>query len=153
MNSFPSEYFTVPEQYAFAEYFGDMEGKGIIEILEYPYISEEAVEAKRVATSRQDLWIAIDDFGSGFSNLQHIISLQSDCIKIDGSIVRKCCESIGAENMIALISTWKSLTDKSIKIVAEYVENEDIQGKVLAYDIDYSQGYLFSKPSPDIKVD
>ena len=97
--------------------------------------------------------IAIDDFGSGFSNLQHIISLQSDCIKIDGSIVTKCCESVGAENMIALISTWKSLTDKSIKIVAEYVENEEIQEKVLAYDINYSQGYLFSKPSPDIKVD
>lgn len=97
--------------------------------------------------------IAIDDFGSGFSNLQHIISLQSDCIKIDGSIVKNCCDSVGAENMIALISTWKSLTDKSIKIVAEYVENEEIQEKVMTYDIDYSQGYLFSKPSPDINVD
>ena len=95
--------------------------------------------------------IAIDDFGSGFSNLQHVISLQSDCIKIDGSIVKKCCENMGAENMIALISTWKNLTDSSIKIVAEYVENEDIQKKIRDYDIDYSQGYLFSKPSPDVK--
>ena len=94
--------------------------------------------------------IAIDDFGSGFSNLQHVISLQSDCIKIDGSIVRNCCENVGAENMIALISTWKGLTDDSIKIIAEYVENEEIQKKICDYNIDFSQGYLFSKPSPDL---
>ncbi len=96
--------------------------------------------------------IAIDDFGSGFSNLQHVISLQADCIKIDGSIVKYCCENMGAENMIALISTWKSLTDDSIKIIAEYVENEEIQNKICDYNIDYSQGYFFSKPSPELGV-
>ena len=34
--------------------------------------------------------------------------------------------------------------------VAEYVENEAIQEKMKLYGIDYSQGYLFSKPSPEI---
>ena len=46
--------------------------------------------------------ISIDDFGSGFSNLQHIASIHSDYLKIDGSIVRKCCEDKEAENLIAL---------------------------------------------------
>ncbi len=94
--------------------------------------------------------IAIDDFGSGYSNLQHILSIQSDFIKIDGSIIRNCCVDKDAENLIALITGWKNLSSRNVKIVAEFVENEEIQTKLTIYDVDYSQGYLFSKPAPDI---
>ena len=94
--------------------------------------------------------IAIDDFGSGFSNLQHVMSIKSDFLKIDGSIVRKCCESQESENLIALITAWKKLSSRGVGIIAEYVENDEIQNKLIKYDIDYSQGYLFSKPESDI---
>ncbi|MBR6401919.1 MAG: EAL domain-containing protein [Eubacterium sp.] len=96
--------------------------------------------------------ISIDDFGSGFSNLQHVINLEVDILKIDGSIVRNCCDNAGAENLLALIATWKGLTNDQVQIVAEFVENEEIQNKLLSYDIDYSQGYFFSKPSADIDI-
>ncbi|MBR4733684.1 MAG: EAL domain-containing protein [Lachnospiraceae bacterium] len=94
--------------------------------------------------------ISIDDFGSGYSNLQHVLSIQCDFIKIDGSIVRNCCVDKDAENLIALITGWKNLSSRNVKIVAEFVENEEIQSKLTIYDVDFSQGYLFSKPSPSI---
>ena len=94
--------------------------------------------------------IAIDDFGSGFSNLLHIARINSDYLKIDGSIVRKCCEDKQSANLIGLISNWKSLSNNKFSIIAEFVENEDIQKVLLDFNIDYSQGYLFSKPGPDI---
>ena len=96
--------------------------------------------------------ISIDDFGSGYSNLQHLMSIHSDFIKIDGSIIRQCCESSESENLIALIAGWKNISSREVKIVAEYVENDGIQNKMTRYDIDYSQGYLFSKPAADIKI-
>lgn len=95
--------------------------------------------------------ISIDDFGSGFSNLLHLANIHSDYLKIDGSIIRKCCEDKESENLIALISGWKQLIGRDIRIIAEFVENEAIQSKLLAYDIDFSQGYLFSVPSPEIE--
>ncbi|MBO4338188.1 MAG: EAL domain-containing protein [Lachnospiraceae bacterium] len=95
--------------------------------------------------------ISIDDFGSGYSNLQHIASIHSDYIKIDGSIVKNCCEDQESENLVALISGWKNLSIRDVKLVAEYVENEAIQKKLKQYDIDFSQGYLFSRPSPKIR--
>ena len=49
-----------------------------------------------------------------------------------------------------MISGWKKLSDREINIIAEFVENEDIQDKMENYEIDYSQGYLFSKPSANI---
>ena len=91
--------------------------------------------------------IALDDFGSGFSNLQHVMDIHFDYLKIDGSIVKRCCDSKEAENLIAVISGWKKLSDRKVDIIAEFVENERIQDKMIDYDIDYSQGFLFSKPS------
>ena len=53
-------------------------------------------------------------------------------------------------NLVALVSDWKRLSIRDIKIVAEYVENKDIQNKLEKYDIDFSQGYYFSVPSPEL---
>ena len=95
--------------------------------------------------------ISIDDFGSGFSNLQHIASIHSDYLKIDGSIVKKCVEDEQSANLIALISGWKRLSNRKVRIIAEFVENQAIQDLLLDFGIDFSQGYLFSKPAPEIE--
>ena len=96
--------------------------------------------------------ISIDDFGSGYSNLQHVVSIHSDFIKIDGSIVRNCCNSPESELLISLIVGYKQLGMQNLRIVAEFVENKQIQDLLLRHGIDYSQGYLFSRPSPEIAV-
>ncbi|MBR4719046.1 MAG: EAL domain-containing protein [Lachnospiraceae bacterium] len=97
--------------------------------------------------------ISIDDFGSGYSNLLHIIRIHLDYLKIDGSIVRRCSTDRESENIIAMISGWKKQSSRKIDIVAEYVENSDIQKMIEKYNIDYSQGYLFAKPTPEIEED
>ena len=95
--------------------------------------------------------ISIDDFGSGYSNLQHIARIDCDFLKVDGSIVRNCIQDEQSANLIALISGWRRLSKRRIKIVAEYVESQEIQDLILDYKIDYSQGYLFSRPAPDLQ--
>ena len=94
--------------------------------------------------------VSIDDFGSGYSNLLHVINIPADFLKIDGSIVKECCSSKASENLVRMISGWNKLNERGSEIVAEFVENEAIQDKLLHYSIDYSQGYLFSKPDPGI---
>ena len=96
--------------------------------------------------------ISIDDFGSGYSNLQHLLNISADFLKIDGSIVKECCNSKDSANLIRLISSWRRLSSRDTGIIAEYVENEEIQNKLLQFGIDYSQGYLFSKPDPKTPV-
>ena len=96
--------------------------------------------------------ISIDDFGSGYSNLQHILSIQADFLKLDGSIIRNCTVDRDCENLVALMGAWRDLSTRKMEIIAEYVENQEIQDKMKLYGIDYSQGYLYSKPSPEIGV-
>ncbi|MBR1864264.1 MAG: EAL domain-containing protein [Ruminococcus sp.] len=95
--------------------------------------------------------ISIDDFGSGFSNLQHIANIHSDFLKIDGSIVKNCVDDEQSANLIKLISGWKTLSSQKFMIIAEYVENQEIQDLLLNFGIDYSQGYLFSRPGPELE--
>ena len=124
----------------------------VFEILENEDI-DDYDEMIRFVDTIHDLGaqISIDDFGSGFSNLQHIASINCDFLKIDGSIVRKCCVDEQSANLIALISGWKRLSNQNIRIIAEFVENKEIQDLLLDFKIDFSQGYYFSKPSPDIQ--
>ncbi|MGN0620436.1 MAG: EAL domain-containing protein [Porcipelethomonas sp.] len=89
--------------------------------------------------------IAIDDFGSGFSNIVHVFKIPSDYIKIDGEIIKNICSDIYAQEFLEMISCWADKHKK--EIIAEFVENEDIQNVININNIRYSQGYLYSKPA------
>ncbi|MGN1104443.1 MAG: EAL domain-containing protein [Candidatus Coproplasma sp.] len=88
--------------------------------------------------------IAVDDFGSGYSNLMHVLRIDLDYIKITGEIVRDVHKDPSCNDFVTMISSWANTRDK--KVIAEYVENERIQQVSTDNKVDYSQGYLFSKP-------
>lgn len=88
--------------------------------------------------------IAIDDFGSGYSNLMHVLRIDLDFIKITGDIVKDADTDPSCLEFINMITSWANTRNK--KVVAEFVENEKIQRIVEDSKVAYSQGYLFSKP-------
>ncbi|MGN0806607.1 MAG: EAL domain-containing protein [Candidatus Coproplasma sp.] len=88
--------------------------------------------------------IAVDDFGSGYSNLMHVLRIDLDFIKITGDIVKDANVDPSCREFINMISSWANTRDK--KVIAEYVENENIQRIIKRNKVAYSQGYLFSKP-------
>lgn len=90
--------------------------------------------------------IAIDDFGAGYSNFLEIMEIMPDFIKIDGAIVKTTGER---EVSDMLMDTIVFLGNRfNAELVAEFVENEDVQKSVMGRGISYSQGYYFSKPMP-----
>lgn len=92
--------------------------------------------------------IAIDDFGSGYSNFTYLMKLQADFIKIDGSLIEKIDYDVSSQSIVkAIVSFAKEM---GIKTVAEYVSSEEIFQKVKQMGIDYSQGYYFGIPKEKI---
>ncbi len=94
--------------------------------------------------------IAIDDFGSGFSNIVNIFKIKSDYIKIDGEIVKNIKSDVFAREFLEMIAGWAEKHQK--EIIAEFIENSDIQTLIEENYIRYSQGYLFSEPSDDLNT-
>ncbi len=88
--------------------------------------------------------VAIDDFGSGYSNFQRILELEVDYIKIDGSIVRHIADDPVYRNLASVICQFAKFSN--IPIIAEFVENQAIQNVLLELGVEYSQGYYIGMP-------
>lgn len=111
------------------------------DIDDYDYIREFATRIHRLKAK-----IALDDFGSGYSNFMHIVNMNFDYIKIDGEIIKQCTKNEKCRSIVKILSLYKKEQRDNIRIVAEYVENKEIQDLIYSSGIDYSQGYYFSKP-------
>lgn len=88
--------------------------------------------------------IAIDDFGAGYSNFERLLDYQPDILKIDGSLIKNIVTDDFSLDVVETIVTFAK--KQNIKIVAEFVENEEIFNVLKELGIDYSQGYYFGKP-------
>ena len=89
--------------------------------------------------------IAIDDFGSGYSNFQRIIDLNIDYIKIDGSLVKHICVNPVFENLVRVIKSFAAFS--GIPVVAEFVETAEMMSILGEIGIEYAQGYYVGKPA------
>ena len=92
--------------------------------------------------------VAIDDFGSGFSNFSYIIKLNPDFIKIDGSLIKDIDKDKNAQIVVETIVDFSKKL--GIKTVAEFVHSSTVLSTVKGLGIDYSQGYFIDMPSPQI---
>jgi EAL domain-containing protein (putative c-di-GMP-specific phosphodiesterase class I)/GGDEF domain-containing protein len=120
-------------------------GKIILEILENEEIYEIEKCINFLESAKQlGFIIAIDDFGSGYSNFSNMITLPVDIIKIDGEIIKRIINDRGAYTIVEGILTFCKNSNK--KSVAEFVESEEIFNKVKKLGVDFSQGYYIGKP-------
>ncbi len=130
------------------EYYPD--ARLTIELLE----SEGMIDLQRTVNFCNELKshgveIAIDDFGSGYSNFTHFFDIPIDILKIDGSLVRRIHDYRGYLILKSIIQFANSL---GVKTVAEFVESESIFYKLKDLGVDYFQGYHFSAPTTQTRV-
>lgn len=100
----------------------------------------------------QKLWIkiSIDDFGTGHSNFSRLLDVSPDFLKIDWSLIKWIIWKDSHKYWTILRSIIDFWHNQWAKIIAEYVENKEIQEKLDILWVDYSQWYYYSEPSRDI---
>ena len=88
--------------------------------------------------------IAIDDFGSGFSNFTHILKMNPDYLKIDGSIIKDVVYDKKSQAMLKAIINFAA--ELGLKTIAEFIHNEETYNYCKANGVDEFQGYYLSEP-------
>lgn len=115
-----------------------------IEITEETAIDMSAVQGKLTVLRQAGVRLAIDDFGVGYSSLSSLRHLQVDRIKIDKSFVTGLTDSAADQVMVqAIINLGRSL---KMDVVAEGVENEEIQVMLRVLGCNTMQGYHLGRP-------
>ncbi|MBK1717064.1 hypothetical protein CKO27_05240 [Thiocystis violacea] len=95
--------------------------------------------------------IAMDDFGSGYSNFESLIQLDVDFLKIDGSLIKNI---IVDRNSEIVLETLISFAGKlGITTIAEFVSSEELYNKIKSMGVDFAQGYFIGRPEPLIEMD
>ena len=89
---------------------------------------------------------AMDDFGTGFSNLSAMIQYPFHIVKLDKSMVWSAMDDERA--MSILRHSVAMLKDLSMNIVAEGIETMEQANILSRMGCDYFQGYYYSKPVP-----
>jgi diguanylate cyclase (GGDEF)-like protein len=93
--------------------------------------------------------IAIDDFGSGYSNFEHLLKLDIDYIKIDGTLIKNLDKDVNAQVVVETIVGFAQRLN--ILTVAELVHNEAVFIKARELNVSRSQGFFLGTPEENIE--
>ncbi|MBN2825854.1 MAG: EAL domain-containing protein [Campylobacterales bacterium] len=114
------------------------------ELLEYEAVMNvEKVNHFFEALKKHGVKIALDDFGSGYSNYIGIFNFELDYLKIDGSIVQNIL--VDKKAKVIMESILFVAKELDVEVVAEYVSSEALYDEVKNLGVDFAQGYCISK--------
>ncbi len=118
----------------------------VIEVTEHSAVTNYAALIAQLQPLRAHAKIAIDDVGSGYAGLRHIVDLRPDILKLDMSLTRDIDTDPARRALAhALVSFAREI---GCKLVAEGVETEAERGTLAQLEVHFAQGYLFSRPMP-----
>ncbi len=115
----------------------------------------ELVETERFEDTevlREFIWqikkygveIAVDDFGSGYSNFVELGNLDIDYIKISGTLIQLLGTDTSYDKIFQSIQYLSK--NMQVDLVAECVETVSMQKRLVESGVRFSQGFLFSSP-------
>lgn len=145
INSFPSDCMEISEAEVFRDYFGDIRGKMIIEMLEYPSLCVDKWNMKNESVRYMDNMISLDDFGMGINDMGKVEFLNPDIVKLDRSLIsgidQDQSKQANCEAIIMQLHSMKKL------VVAEGIETKEEFDYLVNLGADLFQGYYLARPA------
>lgn len=121
----------------------------VIELLETEEISDFYLLNKFIKKVKQyNAQVAIDDFGSGYSNFNYILNLDVDIVKLDSTLIENIFTD---QNALVVVSNIVRISKEiNLSVVAEKVKDAQIENILTIHEVDYLQGFHIGKPQKDI---
>jgi len=134
--------------------YSSIKNSGLSHLLEFELLENEAiVDSETVLKFFKKIKnlgskIGMDDLGKGYSNIERLINLPVDFVKIDRSIIEHITDNLEIQNLTKGII--KLAHKKKLKVTAEYCKNKAITDMAIMLGVDTLQGHYFAEASPNI---
>ncbi|MEX3787403.1 EAL domain-containing protein [Paraburkholderia sp. BR14374] len=119
----------------------------ILEILESHGGSVDEMSRAAARYRQHGFLIAVDDFGAGQSNLDRLLRIRPDIVKLDGELIRATTHGTQQPILPKLVSL---LHQAGMLVVVEGVETTDELILAVESNVDFAQGYLLGRPAVEI---
>ena len=148
INSIPDCMLKEHDFYRLCDKYGDIMKQVVIELTEQSDLTDEHISRLREIYCAKGCMIAIDDYGSGYSNSAAVLNLAPDVIKIDRTLISDINTNTRKQHFLSGIIDFAKLN--GIKVLAEGVETYDEMSVSIRRGVDYIQGFFTARPASDI---
>ena len=146
INSIPGHFLNERDRNEIITRYSDYIGSVVFEVTEGYVASDEEIEAmKTMGSNGLRIPLAIDDYGSGCSNIVNLLKYAPQIIKEDRALITDIDKD--ANKRMFMKGTLEFASANQIKVLAEGVETREEFITVVALGVDYVQGFYTGKPT------
>ena len=120
----------------------------IVELTEHERIDDYATVRSALVRLGPNVKLAIDDAGSGYSSLRHILALQPSYVKLDIEWVRGIDRDPAGRALVSGLVYFA--TETGCELIAEGIETQAELEAIRGLGVQLGQGYLLGRPRPAI---
>ena len=128
--------------------YGDISSGIVIELTEHTEVSDADLAHIQNRIKQEYMKLAIDDYGTGYSNTSNLLRYKPDFVKLDRALISEIDTKPSMQKLVAGLIDF--MHTNSIMVLAEGVETLDEISTVIKLGVDLIQGYYVSKPKPFI---
>ena len=127
----------------------DLAERLMLEITETAAVNDLSQAAAFVATVHElGGKVALDDYGEGYTSLQHLRHLSVDIVKIDGALIKGITDN--AKNQVLVKAILSMAQHMGLETVAEFVESEKEAAWLQRHGASLLQGYFLGQPTTEL---
>lgn len=116
-----------------------------MEITENARSEIEIDEKKRAFCRKWNIPIALDDFGSGYSNSDMLVTRMFHYVKLDMGLIKNIDQTPSTQALVR--STINYCHENQLMVIAEGIETQAEYDTLKALDADFMQGFFLAKPA------
>ncbi|WP_373485316.1 EAL domain-containing protein [Acetobacterium malicum] len=150
INSIPSQMMNEEDHLFIETRYSQHFNRVVIEVTEEESRNAESLTKKISYIRNKGMKIALDDFGSGYSNEIRVLSLLPDIIKIDMEMIQGIHNNVDKQNLVANLVHF--CHNKGVKVVAEGIEVPLDLAIVIEMGVDYAQGFYLGRPAFEFSI-
>lgn len=93
-----------------------------------------------------EVQLSVDDAGSGYSSLRHVLALEPDFVKLDRSWVSGIDSDPARQSLVAGLAYFSGTA--GCRLIAEGIESESELRTLRGLGVELGQGFLLGRPEP-----
>ncbi len=144
INSIPGHMIKAEELEDLINAVGKSPDTIVVELTEHAELTDEELDSLKNVLSDAGVQTAVDDYGTGYSNVANLLRYMPDYVKIDRQLLSGIQDSPQKQHFVKDIVEFSH--DNGILALAEGVETPEELNTVLDLGVDYIQGYYIAKP-------
>ena len=145
INSIPGHFLNETDFLKLRERYGDILPQLVVEFTEQAETEGEELSMIQARCARNHMAIAVDDYGTGYSNISNLLRYSPNYVKIDRSLLSSIHEEPKKQHFVTNIIEFAHAN--GFMALAEGVETVEELRAVIRFGVDLIQGNFTSLPN------